>query len=304
MSARGVPDQLAGDEARVPTYLFPEPAAKALARAVSYGEWRARPEGDVVEFPDVATADAKAVIDDALDRVGPEGGWLEPREVEAVLGAFGIPLAGSGVASSAQEAAEIAASVGGPVVLKVISPTAIHKSDIGGVVLDVEGAEAVSRAYEQVTSVVDDAEGVLVQEFVPGGHEVIVGMTEDPLFGPLLLFGLGGVYVELLADVAFRIHPLTDLDVVEMIGDVKSARLLEGYRGGEPGDMDALSEAMLRVSAMVDQLPEIIEMDLNPVKVLAPGRGIRVVDARIRVHPVVGSFVPSRKDVPAAVRRP
>jgi acetyl coenzyme A synthetase (ADP forming)-like protein len=302
MSARGVPDQLSGDEARVPTYLFPEPAAKALARAVGYGEWRARPEGDVVKFADVAAADAKVVITEALDRVGPEGGWLEPSEVEAVLGSFGIPLAGSGVASSAQGATDVAASIGGPVVLKVVSPTAIHKSDIGGVILDVEGSEAVSRAYEEVTSVVDDAEGVLVQEFVPGGHEVIVGMTEDPLFGPLLLFGLGGVYVELLADVAFRIHPLTDLDVAEMIRDVKSARLLEGYRGGEPGDIEALSEAMLRVSAMVDELPEIVEMDLNPVKVLAPGSGIRVVDARIRVHPVVGSFMPSRKDVPAAVR--
>ncbi len=122
-------------------------------------------------------------------------------------------------------------------------------------------------------------------------------MTEDPNFGPLVVFGLGGVFVELIGDVAFRIHPLTDLDTAEMIDEVRSARLLAGYRGGAAGDIGAVREALMRVSALVADVPEIMEMDLNPVKVAEPGKGLSVVDARIRVRPVVGAWLPSRRDV-------
>ena len=186
--------------------------------------------------------------------------------------------------------------------VKVIAPSALHKSDVGGIVLGVSGDVAVAEAFDRVTSVVDDATGALVQEYVPDGHEVIIGMTEDPSFGPLLAFGLGGVFVELIGDIAFRIHPLTDIDADEMIGEVRAARLLEGYRGEAPGDVGALREALLRVSAMIDDLPEIAEMDLNPVKVLPPGRGLRVVDLRIRVRQVPKRWLPSRKDIPASER--
>jgi len=181
----------------------------------------------------------------------------------------------------------------------VISPSAVHKSDVGGVALDVSGRDAIVEAYEQVTSVVEDAEGVLIQEFVSGGHEILVGMVEDPNFGPLIVFGLGGVFVELIGDVAFRIHPLSDLDAREMIADVKSARLLEGYRGGDPGDIEAVIDALLRVSALIEDLPEVFEMDLNPVKVGTPGSGVRIVDARIKVRPVEGTWIPSRTDLPS-----
>jgi acyl-CoA synthetase (NDP forming) len=150
----------------------------------------------------------------------------------------------------------------------------------------VMGADEVGAAYQQVTRAVPDAEGALVQEYIAGDHEVLIGMVEDPNFGPLVVFGLGGVFVELIGDVAFRIQPLTDVDAAEMIRDVKSARLLEGYRGSEPGDVEAVEDALLRVSAMIEDLPEIIEMDLNPVKVRPPGSGVAVVDARIRVKPV------------------
>ena len=126
-----------------------------------------------------------------------------------------------------------------------------------------------------------EMEGVAVQEMVTEGSEAIVGVTQDPSFGPLLMFGLGGVYVELLKDVAFRIHPLTDLDAREMIRSVQGYPLLEGWRGAEPGDIEALEDVLLRVSAMVEDIPEIAEMDLNPVKVLPPGRGCVVVDARV-----------------------
>ena len=161
----------------------------------------------------------------------------------------------------------------------------------------MSGADAIREAYAAVTAAVDDADGVLLQEFVSGGHEVIIGMTEDPTFGPLLAFGLGGVFVELVGDVAFRIHPLTDVDAAEMIGSVKAARLLEGYRGGDKGDIPGVKDALLRVSALIDGLPEIVEMDLNPVKVKPPGQGISVVDARIRVQSVSGPWIPSRRDV-------
>ncbi|HSM02910.1 MAG TPA: GNAT family N-acetyltransferase [Acidimicrobiia bacterium] len=288
-------------EVRLPIYEFPEPAARALARAVQYSEWRRRPEGEVIEFEDVDTDAARAVVDEALDRLG-DGGWLEPAEAEAVLRAYGIKTAVSRTVTTAGDAVAAAEEIGGPVVLKVIAPSVLHKSDVGGIALGVEGADAVRSAFDKVTSVAEDASGALIQEYVPGGHEVIVGMTEDESFGPLIAFGLGGVFVELIGDVAFRIHPLTDVDAAEMITDVKSARLLEGYRGSEPGDVEALRETLLRVSALIDDVPEVAEMDLNPVKVLPPGEGVRVVDLRMRVRRVQKHWLPSRKDIPAAER--
>jgi len=303
MSASGVPPELSGQSARVPTYLFPESAARALARAVRYGEWLARPEGSVATFDDVDVAQARGAIDSGLARLGPDGGWLEAAETEAVLRSFGMQPARADIAATADDAVAIGNAIEGPLVMKVQSESALHKSDIGGVVLGIEGEDEIRQAFETVSGVVDDASGVLVQEFVPGGHEIILGMTEDPSFGPLLLFGLGGVFVELIGDVAFRIHPLTDLDIEEMIAEVRSARLLEGYRGGQPGDVVALRQAMARLSQLIEELPEIVEMDLNPVKVLEPGQGLRVVDARIKVRRVEGPFVPSRKDLPAVVRR-
>ena len=286
---------------RIPEYAFPEPAARALARATRYAEWRQRPEGSTVEFTDIDRDAAQVVLSGALERLGDEGGWLKPHEAEAILGAYGIAHARSAVVTSAEEAEEVARAWGTSVVLKVISPTVLHKTDVGGIALDVP-LEEVAPAFARVHASASDATGVLVQEFVKGGHEVIIGMTEDPSFGPLIAFGLGGVFVELIGDVSFRIHPLTDVDAAEMIEEVRSARLLEGYRGGEEGDIAALREAILRVSTLVDELPEVAEMDLNPVKVLQPGEGLAVVDMRVRVRPVPQRWLPSRKDIPAAQR--
>jgi acetyl coenzyme A synthetase (ADP forming)-like protein len=269
----------------VPEFAFPERAARALHDAVRYGEWLRQPEGEIPVFDDINTERARAALDAALADMGANGGWLDPDTVDVVLESYGLRVPASGVVSSADEAVERAARIGGPVVLKVMSPSALHKSDVGGVVLGVEGEAAVRDAYEQVTTSVPDPEGVLVQEFVAGGHEILIGMVEDPNFGPLVVFGLGGVFVELIGDVAFRINPLTDLDADDMVQSVKSARLLEGYRGAEPGDVEAVKNALLRVSAMIEDLPEMVEMDMNPVKVGPPGAGVRVVDARIRVTP-------------------
>lgn len=156
----------------------------------------------------------------------------------------------------------------------------------------------VREAYGTVTSAVDDATGAIVQQFVPEGHEVIVGMTEDPTFGPLVVFGLGGIYVELLQDVAFRINPITVAEVRDMIQEPKSSQLLFGYRGAPLADIEAVEELLLRFSAMIDDLPEIAEMDMSPIKVLPPRQGVCAVDTRIMVRAVQGSFLPSRKDIP------
>lgn len=300
MRSQGPPAELHGEDYLVPAYRFPEAAARALARAATYGEWLERPAGDIPELKDVDVERAQQIVAEFLATAGPEGGWLDPDRVEAVLACCGLSLPRSQVVGTADEAANVAAEFVGPVALKVISDAALHKSDVGGVVLDVEGESEVRAAYEAVTSVVEDAEGALVQEFIAGGHEVIIGMTEDPSFGPLILFGLGGVFVELIGDVSFRIHPLTDLDATEMVQEVKASKLLDGYRGEPAGDVPALEQALLRVSALVEALPEMVEMDLNPVKVMKPGHGVQAVDARIRVRPVLTSFMPSREDIPAA----
>jgi acetyltransferase len=172
------------------------------------------------------------------------------------------------------------------------------------VLLGVESEAEVREGYDSVTSVVDDAQGVLIQEYIPGGHEVLVGMTQDPNFGPLVVFGLGGIYVELLKDVAFRIHPLTDSDAREMIRDTKGFKLLEGYRNQPQGDIEALEEAILRVSALISAVPELVEMDLNPVKVHVPGQGVTVVDARMKVRLVPPADRPEMRDLPATEPAP
>jgi acyl-CoA synthetase (NDP forming) len=302
MQAEEASRYLSGDGYTVPTFSFPEDAALALVRACRHGEWLARDPGTVPEFEDLAPDDAISTVERALARFGDDGGWLEPDEVDRVLGAFGITLPGSRFVTEEDAAVEAADAIGGPVVLKVVSPSALHKSDVGGVVLDVEGEEAVRDAFRAVTSAVDEVEGVLVQEMVRGGHEVLIGVTEDPNFGPLLVYGLGGVYVELLKDVAFGLAPLTDVDADEMVHGIKGAGLLEGYRNMPQGDVPAVQETLLRVSAMVGVLPEIAEMDLNPVKVLEPGHGVRAVDARIRVKPAGPRWYPELADLPAVVR--
>ncbi len=281
----------------VPVYAYPESAARAIAAAIRYAEWRERPESGYVRPSGLDRVEAEAAVRGVFARTGGDGGWLSEGERRRLFAAYGIGIAASKEVASEDEAVRAAASLG-RVAVKVIAPSAVHKTDLGGVILDVSGADEVRAAYRNVTQAVDDAEGAIVQEFLEEGHEVIMGMTEDPTFGPLIVFGLGGIYVELMQDVSFRINPLSKLDAHDMVAEVKSAQLLSGYRGGPAGDIEALEDLLLRVSALVDDLPEIAEMDLNPVKVLPPGRGVCVIDARVRVRPVKGAFLPSRKDIP------
>jgi acyl-CoA synthetase (NDP forming) len=245
----------------------------------------------------------RGVVEPAVERLGEEGGWLETDEVEALLAAAGLALPRSRLVTDEESAVTAAAAIGGPVVLKVVAPSALHKSDVGGVLLNLEGDRVVAEGFRRVWNAVPDPEAVLVQEMVAGGHEVLIGMTEDPNFGALIVFGMGGVLVELLDDVAFRIHPLTGTEARSMILSIRTSRLLQGYRNLPLGDLDALEEALLRVSALVNLVPEMVELDLNPVKVLAPGEGVRPVDARIRVKRLQPERSPELADLPSTRRR-
>lgn len=208
----------------------------------------------------------------------------------AVLAAMKLPTVPAEFARSAEEAVAAATRLGFPVAVKLASRTLVHKTEIGGVRLNLADASAVRAAFETMrqrlveTNQVDAMEGVLVQKMAPKGIEVVVGVTHDPLFGPVVAFGLGGVMVELLKDVTFRVTPLTDRDAREMIGSIRGAKLLQGFRGQPPGDLVALEELLLRVSKLAEEVPEVSELDFNPVFVLPPGQGCQIADARLLVR--------------------
>jgi len=177
--------------------------------------------------------------------------------------------------------------MGYPLVAKAVVPDIIHKSDVGGVIMGLESAEAVAEAIETLSdrmrSIGKRLDRVLLQREVRGGIEAFVGVTHEPTFGPLVVCGLGGVMVELLRDVSYYLPPVTDIDATEMIGKLRSSRLLDGYRGSSPGDRDALAHLIQRVSALIEIIPELLEFDLNPIKVLSPGSGAIPVDGRMRI---------------------
>jgi acyl-CoA synthetase (NDP forming) len=278
MSSGGSGTLQAGHEI-IPTYLFPESAAKVLAKAAAYAEWKSKPEAVVPGFSDVRRADAKQIVSQAIETRG--DGWFSAAETRAVLDAFGIPQAAAGLARNPDEAAQIASRLGFPVAVKLASTRVLHKSDVGAVRLNVQSENAVRQAFAEIQQ--EGMEGVVIQKMIRGGIELMIGVTEDPSFGPLIAFGLGGIHVEILADVCFRVTPLTDDDADEMIHGIRGYRLLQGYRGHPAADVAAIQEVLLRVSRMVEDIPEIRELDLNPLFALPPGQGCTVVDARIRV---------------------
>jgi acetyl coenzyme A synthetase (ADP forming)-like protein len=263
----------------IPSYMFPEAAAKVLSKAVTYAEWRAKPLALVPGFADIDEQKGKDVVHKAIQSRG--AGWLSAAECRVLLSAFRIPQVDGSVARTAEQAADIAHSLGFPVAAKLASQRVLHKSDVGAVRLNLVDEEAVKRAFQEIQQ--PDMEGILIQKMVSGGVELMIGVAEDPLFGPLIAFGLGGIYVEILGDVRFRVTPLTDQDAETMVREIKGYRLLQGYRGHAPADIHAIEEILLRVSRMVEDLPEIRELDLNPVFALPPGQGCAVVDARIKV---------------------
>lgn len=284
MGRAGLPEGRADlGRADIPAYIFPEAAARALAGMYRHRKWLERPIGTVrsydVDRPIVARIITRA-IESGAD-------YLDRADVLAILDAYGIAALVSAHAATAEDAARAAQSLSLPVVLKIDSPDIVHKTDVGGVILDVRSGDDVRAAFTEmiarVRERVPDARinGVVVERYVSGGRETIIGMSQDPSFGPVIMFGLGGIYVEAIQDVAFRIQPVSDIDAHEMVRSIRGVKLLAGMRGEAPSDMDAIEDAIQRVSQLVGDNPAIIEMDINPFLALQTG-GI-AVDARIRI---------------------
>ncbi|HSN04255.1 MAG TPA: GNAT family N-acetyltransferase [Nitrospira sp.] len=277
--------QAAGET--IPTFPLPEHPAVVLGKARRYEAWRSKPLGMIPDFDDMDFATARAICAKTLSHEGP--GWLTVEDTRALLAAAKLPVAQGGVASTADQAAALAQETGFPVAVKLASRQILHKTEVGGVHLNLADEQAVRNSFEAIRArlaqddQLDAMEGVLVQPMLSGGTEVMVGVTHDPLFGPLIAFGLGGIHVEILGDVRFRITPLTDRDAAQLVREIKGYRLLQGYRGHPAADVAAIEEVLLRLSRLVEEVPEISELDLNPIFALPPGQGCKIVDARIRV---------------------
>jgi len=271
--------------ARVPVYQFPETAAIAMARAARYGEWRVRPEPSRVEFGDIKREEAAAIVANALQR---GEGWLAPEEVAQLLACYGLRMIEQKFVRTADEAAQAAGELGGPVALKVIAPNVLHKTEAGGVRLKLRNADSVREAAHEMFATLENKgrrpTGFIVQRMAEPGVEMILGVVHDPQFGPVVACGAGGTQVELLRDVAVRLTPISKPEASEMIRTLKTYPLLEGFRGGKRFDVAALENALLRVSDLVDDLPQIAELDCNPFVVTEQGG--EILDARIRVASV------------------
>jgi acyl-CoA synthetase (NDP forming) len=265
----------------VPAFAFPEAAARALGRAAQLAAWRSRPEGRVAALDDVDAVAARQLVTASLERADGSGRWLDAAEADTLLRSFGIPTVEMRRVRDAAGAVSAATELGGPVVLKVGTAGVVHKTEVEGVALNLDGDEAVRGAFDAMHARFgDEMDGAVVQRMAPSGLEVIVGITQDPLFGPLLLFGLGGVTAELLADRALRILPITDEDAHELVRSLRTSPLLFGYRGSPPLDVAALEDVIARVARLAEDVSEISEMDLNPV--IVGEHGVTVIDAKVR----------------------
>jgi acyl-CoA synthetase (NDP forming)/RimJ/RimL family protein N-acetyltransferase len=285
----------------VPAYAYPEAAARALGRAARYHAWRSRPAGTVPEFAECRPGHARELVGSFLERV-PGGGWLSPAEVDELLRCYGIPVVESRFAHDAEGVAAAAAALGGHVALKADVPGLVHKSDSGAVELDLHGPADVRRALRRLEKrFAGRLAGVLVQPMITGGTELIIGVVQEPVFGPLVVFGLGGVATEVLGDHAARLAPLTDTDADDLIHSIRAAPLLLGHRGQPAADIGAIRDALLRISRLADDLPQVSELDLNPV--IARPDGVFAVDARVRVtsHGAADPFLRQLRVPPPAI---
>jgi acetyltransferase len=271
----------------LPIYEYPESAVHALAAMASYREMRDRDPGSVPDFKvdrDAAAAVFATVVEEKREH-------LTLDEAKSVLEAYGVRFAASRVARRREELRDFCREVGFPLVMKIVSPDIIHKTEIGGVVTGIRNVEDALVAYDALlhrasgVKPTPRVEGVLVQEMKTGGREMILGVMTDPSFGPLLMAGLGGIYVEVLRDVSFRVHPITDRDADEMVTSLRGAKLLKGVRGERPSYVPAFKEALLRVSRLVADFHGIRELDVNPFMLGETDEDSVAVDARIRIDP-------------------
>lgn len=292
LSAQAAPAELRTSGVCIPAYSFPETAAIALARATRYRQWRERRETYPARFEDIRADEAAAIVAAALMR---GEGWLTPDEVAQLCSCYGLPLIEQRIVANAEEAGKAAEQFGSEVALKAIAPDLVHKTEAGAVRLHLRGAEATSAAAREMSETLSSrghaVSGFVVQRMAQRGVEMLVGVVHDPQFGPVVACGAGGVQVELLRDVSVRITPLSKEDASDMIRELKTYPLLKGFRGSVPADVAALEDGLLRVSAMVEDIPQIAELDCNPFVVHETGATI--LDARIRVttvapRPLVG----------------
>ncbi len=278
--------KLSDMEVNMPFFMYAEEAADGLNRLNQQRLWMERPEGKIPVY-DVDREKAKQIIKQSLS----EGrAQLTTRESIDVLDAYGIRVCKSGFATTEDEAVEIGNSIGYPVVMKMTSKTTSHKTDVGGVRVNIQSAEQLRAEYQDLIAkltekgLIDGLEGVIIQEMVKGNREMVCGIATDPQYGPMMMFGLGGVFIEVMKDVTFRIAPLTDVDAAEMIKSVKAYKLLEGARGTKPAQMDQIQETLLRLSQLVHDFSFIDELDINPLLISEKtGEGI-AVDGRIKVR--------------------
>ncbi len=269
------------DHGAVPAYAYPEAAARALARAARYGSWRCRPSGTVPEFTDLRAGQARSIVTSFLARM-PGGGWLSAETADDLLRCYGVPTVEFRRADGTDAAVEAAADLGGHVVIKADVPGLLHKTEAGAVELDLHGAAEVRAAMGRLRDrFAGRMNGVLVEPMITGGVETIVGVVQEPVFGPVVVFGLGGVATEVLGDHVARLAPLTSADADDLIHSIRAAPALLGDGGQPAADISALRDTLLRVSRLADDLPEVAELDLNPV--IARPDGVTAVDARIRV---------------------
>ena len=269
-------------ENQVPMSIFPEVPGQVLGAMRTYREWLAKGESAPFAFEKLD----QPAVEGLLSGVK-AGQALGEAETRPILAAYGLDLVPGELAQNAAQAAEIAGALGFPVVVKVVSPQVLHKSDLGGIALNLRSAEDVKKAAlkmeAEILENLPDAKimGFLVEKMAPQGLEVIVGMRRDPTFGPLMMFGLGGIYVELFKDVGFGVAPLSPQRAKEMVAATKAGRLLQGFRGGPVYDLDGVVDALGRVSQLAVDLPQISEVEINPLLVLPEGQGAKVLDARL-----------------------
>jgi acetyl coenzyme A synthetase (ADP forming)-like protein len=273
MSAEGIPPPLREGHRAAAAFAYPESAARALGRAAERADWLRRPLGSAPSLDDFDREAALAVVERALAES--DDRWLEPDEARELLLAYGIPLVPEAVASSADEAVAAAASLGYPVVVKSAEAGA-HKTETGGIALDLTNEEAVRAATDRIGA------PVVIQPMISGGTELLAGLVQDPVFGPLVAFGPGGVFAELIGQASFRIAPLTDVDARELVSEGKAGRLVRGFRGSPPADAAALADLLHRLARLGEDVPAVAELDLNPVLAM-PDRCV-AVDARVRVE--------------------
>lgn len=267
----------------IPHYTYAETAIRSLKAMLRFTEWSQTPEGTVRKF----TVNKKRV-EKVFAQVRAEGRKnLLEEEGQEVLRAYGFPAPKSILAAKDKEAIRAAKKIGFPVVMKIASPQIIHKSDAGGVKVGLKNPQEVRAAFKEIIKNAKKYDkkaiikGVLVQEMVKGGKETIIGSKLEPGFGPVVMFGMGGIYVEVLKDVTFRLAPVTDKEADEMISSIKTSKLLQGVRGEKPSDIKKLSECIQRLSQLVSDFKEIKELDMNPVLVFENGKGCKAVDVRI-----------------------